>query len=180
VAISHYDTSTSSAMLDFLFEKRSPFHPNKATAEICELLKQYKVHDVVGDRYAAGWVEGAFRANGIDYIPSERDRSAIYLDALPLFTSGRVRLLDNQHLIHQLISLERRTTRSNRDIIDHPPGGMDDLSNACCGALVGLQYRIDVDYLWTVEDLLGPASEVVPVNNGHDKVRRERVRLYDA
>jgi hypothetical protein len=45
-------------------------------------------------------------------------------------------LLDNQRLISQLLSLERRTARGGRDSIDHPPGARDDVINAASGALV--------------------------------------------
>jgi ribosomal protein L37AE/L43A len=45
-------------------------------------------------------------------------------------------LLDNKKLISELSSLERRTGRSGRDSIDHPPGGHDDMANAAAGALV--------------------------------------------
>ena len=60
---------------------------------------------------------------------------AVYLNALPLFTSGRVRLIDNQRLAAQLASLERRTSPGGRDRVDHGPGGHDDLANAAAGAL---------------------------------------------
>lgn len=39
-------------------------------------------------------------------------------------------------LVSQLSNLERRTTRIGRDIVDHPPGGHDDVANAAAGALV--------------------------------------------
>ncbi len=50
--------------------------------------------------------------------------------------SGRVLLLDIPRLEAQLIALERRTTRVGRDLVDHPPGGHDDVANAAAGALV--------------------------------------------
>jgi hypothetical protein len=34
-----------------------------------------------------------------------------------------------------LLSLERRTARSGKDSVDHPPAGHDDLINAAAGAL---------------------------------------------
>jgi hypothetical protein len=91
---------------------------------------------VVGDRYAASWTIDAFAKFGISYRHSDKDRSAVYSDVLPLFTSGRARLLDNQRLVGQLANLERRTTSSGRDKIDHPNGLHDDLANATSGALV--------------------------------------------
>jgi hypothetical protein len=75
--------------------------------------------------------------SGIAYEPSERTKSQIYLEFLPLLNSGRVELLDNPRLISQLYALERRTSRgSGKDTIDHPPGGHDDVINAAAGALV--------------------------------------------
>jgi hypothetical protein len=90
----------------------------------------------MGDKYAAAWVVDAFAKQGISYEHSERDRSAIYLDALPLFTSGRARILDNKRLASQFVSLERRTSSIGKDKVDHGPGGHDDLCNSAAGALV--------------------------------------------
>lgn len=60
--------------------------------------------------------------------------SAIYQDALPLFTSGRARLLDNRKLIAQFAGLERKTSAMGRDRIG--AGSHDDLCNAAAGTLV--------------------------------------------
>ena len=91
---------------------------------------------VIGDRYAAQWVIVAFRKCGINYQHSERDRSAIYLDALPLFSSGRVRLIDSMRLVGQFASLERIASPAGKDKIQHPRGGHDDACNSAAGALV--------------------------------------------
>jgi hypothetical protein len=122
-------------LLDALIEIRAPHNPMQATGQIAELLKSYKLAAVTGDRYAAQWVVQAFAKCGITYAASERDRSAIYLDALPLFTSGRARLLDNARLAGQFANLERRAFSTGRDRVDHPPAGHDDLCNAAAGAL---------------------------------------------
>jgi hypothetical protein len=124
------------AVLDALYERRAPFDPSVVVHEIAELLRSYRLANVSGDRYAASWVTEAFAKEGIRYAPSERDRSQLYLDALPIFSSGRARLLDTPRLIHQLASLQRKTTRMGRDIVDHPINGADDLANAAAGALV--------------------------------------------
>jgi hypothetical protein len=39
-------------------------------------------------------------------------------------------------LINQFGSLERRTSPSGKDKIDHGPGGNDDVANAAAGAMV--------------------------------------------
>jgi hypothetical protein len=48
-----------------------------------------------------------------------------------------VRLLDNDRLVHQFVSLERKTTRIGRDIISHPDyrNSHDDLANAAAISL---------------------------------------------
>ena len=74
----------------------------------------------MGDRYAGSWTVDAFGKKGIRYNHSERDRSTIYSDALPLFSSGRARLVDNPKLVSQFANLERRTSLGGRDRIDHP------------------------------------------------------------
>jgi hypothetical protein len=102
---------------------------------MAETLKAYKLTKTIGDRYAAAWVVDAFAKVGIRYEHSERDRSAAYLEALPLFTSGRVRLLDRPKLVAQFAALERRTSPIGKDRVDHGPGGHDDLCNAVALAL---------------------------------------------
>jgi hypothetical protein len=73
-----------------------------------------------------------FQTDFLKRLPG--DRSSIYLDALPLFTSGEVALLDNRRLVAELVGLERRVSIAGRDAINHVRGAHDDLANACCGA----------------------------------------------
>jgi hypothetical protein len=133
-AIAHQENSI--AVLDCILEIKAPFNSMSATQQIADLLKSYGIASTVGDRYAAQWVVDGFGAFGIRYTHSERDRSAIYSDCAPLFTSGRVKLLDNKRLVSQFASLERKTHPSGRDRVDHGPGGSDDVCNSAAGALV--------------------------------------------
>jgi hypothetical protein len=114
------------------------------------------VAKVIGDRYAGEWVRDPFRRQGVDYQLSEASKSDIYRDALPLFNAGRAQLLDLKRLVNQLCSLERRTARGGRDLIDHPqhPGAHDDLANAVCGAFVMLE-RDRRPQLISVVDVVG-------------------------
>lgn len=136
MAIAHDEDNI--AVLDCLVEIKAPFNPTSATKQVAETLKSYGLTTTTGDKYAAEWVVDAFAKVGVKYRHSERDRSAIYLDALPLFTSGRVRLLDNKRLVSQFASLERRTSAGGKDRVDHGPGGHDDVCNSAAGALVTL------------------------------------------
>jgi hypothetical protein len=139
VAIAHEEGNI--VLLDCVHERRAPFDPQSVVTEIAEILRSYAVGEIVGDRYAASWCSLAFDKAGIRYVDSERDKSAIFLDALPLFTSGRARLIDNRRLVSQLCGLQRKVTRTGRDIVSHLPGANDDVANAVAGALTLVSAR---------------------------------------
>jgi hypothetical protein len=144
-AIAHDENNI--AVLDCVIEIKAPFNPTTATEQIEATLRQYGLHNTVGDRYAAQWVVDAFQKCGIRYQHSERDRSQIYLDTLPLFTSGAVRILDHKRLISQFAGLERKTGPLGKDRVDHGPNGHDDLCNAAALALItkGRQQMVITD-----------------------------------
>jgi hypothetical protein len=125
------------AVLDLVREVVPPFSPESVVSEFVGTLKSYRIHTVTGDAYSAEWVREQFRKRGIEYRISDRNRSEIYLNLLPILNSGGCELLDHAKLVTQLSSLERRTARSGNDSIDHSPGSHDDLANAAAGALVG-------------------------------------------
>jgi hypothetical protein len=137
LCIAHQDETTGAAILDVLYEQKAPHNPAEVTARMAAIIRAYDLNDCRGDKYAANWVTEAFRSAGVQYIHSELNRSEIYLNALPLFASGKARLLDNAVLIEQFSSLERRPGGQGRDRIDHRRGDAhhDDASNACAGAL---------------------------------------------
>jgi hypothetical protein len=135
LAIAHR-RRTGANVLDLLREVKPPFSPEKVTREFAETLKSYGISEVTGDRYAGEWPRERFRNSGITYKPSERNRSEIYLELLPLVNSKRAWFLDSPRLVTQLTGLERRASRSGAESIDHAPGGHDDLANAAAGALV--------------------------------------------
>jgi len=135
LAISHR-SHDSLGILDALREISPPFAPSSVVQEFAELLKTCRITKVRGDRYAGEWPREQFLKHGITYESSERSKSEIYVQALPLLNSGRVELLDNNRLISQISNLERRTSRgTGRDLVDHPPGQKDDLANAALGGL---------------------------------------------
>ena len=124
------------AVLDGFWERRPPFSPDDVVREFAETLKSYRIREVTGDRYAGEWPRERFREHGIDYLTSTRTKSEIFLEFLALTNSGRVRIPANRRLRTQLAALERRTSRSGRDTVDHPPGSHDDAANCVAGALV--------------------------------------------
>lgn len=138
LAISHHegDADDGLTVIDAKREVKPPFSPEGVVKEFCDLLKLYGVSSVTGDRYAGEWPREQFRKHGVAYEVSEKTKSDLYRDMLPVLNSGRVVLLDDEKTVSQIVGLERRTARGGRDSIDHAPGGHDDVANAIAGAIV--------------------------------------------
>jgi len=141
LAVSHR-SAEGRAVLDVLRERRPPFSPEAVTQEFSEVLKAYGLQRVTGDRFAGEWVTAAFQKFGIVYRASEKTASELYLELLPLMTTGGVELLDQKRLKAQLANLERRTRAGGKDLITHYAGGHDDCANATAGVLVMAQGRV--------------------------------------
>ncbi len=123
-------------ILDRLLIQPPPFDPETVVQRFSETIRAFGLRQVSGDRYAGEWVASMFRKYGMTYEPADLDKSEIYLETLPLFAQGRVRLLDVPQLAIQLRLLERRPRAGGRgDLVDHPPRSHDDAANAACGAL---------------------------------------------
>jgi hypothetical protein len=135
LAIAHRDPD-GVLVLDCVRETLAPFQPETVVADFCETLAAYSVSTVTGDRYAGEWPREQFSKRGISYVSSEKVKSDIYRDMLPILNSRQCQLLDIKRLISQFHGLERRTARGGRDSIDHPPGLHDDIANAVAGSLV--------------------------------------------
>ena len=134
IAIAHKDGDMT--VLDAVREVRPPFSPESVVDDFAALMRTYCIREVIGDRYAGEWPREQFRKQGVEYRISDRAKSDIYRDLLPLLNSAKVRLLDHPRLSTQFCGLERRTARGGRDSIDHAPGAHDDLANSVAGALL--------------------------------------------
>src|SRR5262249_35831858 len=130
-AVAHEENSM--LVLDAIREQRPPFSPEQTTEEFAKFFGTYSVLKIKGDRYAGQWPREQFRKHGIEYEVSDKSKSEIYKESLPLFNSRRVELLDNSRLVAQLCGLERRTVRGGNDSIDHAPNANDDVINSVCG-----------------------------------------------
>ena len=134
LAVAHVEDET--AILDAVREIRPPFSPDSVVGDFVDLLRRYQLSEVTGDRYGGEFVREQFERRGVTYRVSERSKSEIYRELLPLLNSRRIELLDLPRLHAQLLGLERRVARGGRDSIDHAPGAHDDIANAAAGALV--------------------------------------------
>jgi hypothetical protein len=129
LAIAHHEGKT--AILDLVRERQPPLSPEAVIEEYAGVLRKYRITQVIGDRYAGEFPREVFRKHGVNFEPAERSS-----DLVSVINSRGCDLLDNNRLVGQLIGLERRVRTAGRDLIDHAPGGHDDLANAVAGALL--------------------------------------------
>lgn len=141
LAISHKEGER--IVLDVAHEWAPPFDPTVAVEDVVATLRKYHCTTIISDRYASGWVEGAFKRFNVHFKPSKGDKSLLFLEALPHFTSAGVALLDNTRLISQLTQLQREAGRGGRDRVVKMRGGHDDLANAVCGAIAEVNAKFD-------------------------------------
>lgn len=152
LAIGHTENGT--AKLDVLREFKPPFSPKNVVSNCASVLKSYHVSNIVGDRFAGEWPREQFRDAGIIYEASAKPKSQIYSEFLAVLNSKKCDLIDHPRMVTQLLALERRTARSGRDSIDHPPNGHDDVINAASGLVVmclgggSKRYRYDASLAW--------------------------------
>src|SRR5690606_16844912 len=133
LAIAHAERER--AVIDAVRERKAPFSPEAVVKEFADILKAYDISSVRGDRYGGEWPREAFRKQGINYLLADLTRSELYLAMVPAVNSQLADRIDVPRLENQLIALERRTSRAGRDLVDHPPGGHDDVANAVAGAI---------------------------------------------
>ena len=144
LAIGHKEES-GVFVVDVVRGTSGKFDPHLVTAEYATLCREYGIDSVTGDVYAAQWVVGAWQEQNIAYLKSDLPKSQVYLECLPLFARGLVRLPDHPKLLRELRLLERHSHRSGKDTVDHGRGGHDDHANACCGVLRNLSNYLGYD-----------------------------------
>jgi hypothetical protein len=133
-AIAHKDGDE--LILDWCVEHKPPFNTAAVTHQIAEVLKAYRISQILGDAHSVGFSTNEYARHGIKRLEScELSKSELYLEVLPAFSAGRIRLLANDRVVSQFCSLERRTIVGAADKVDHPRGAHDDLANAVAGAL---------------------------------------------
>jgi hypothetical protein len=132
LCIGHSDHSDRKVIVDCLRESKPPFSPEIVCSEFAALLKSYRVSTAYADRWAGDWPKEQFLKFGIHIEPAAKTKHGLYIDLLPTINSKRLDLLEHPKAFNQIIGLERRNSRG-QDIIDHPPGQHDDMSNVIAG-----------------------------------------------
>ncbi|TQE99063.1 MAG: hypothetical protein FKY71_10565 [Spiribacter salinus] len=135
-------TEGERVVVDLVRARRGP--PAAIVEEFVALLRAYGIRSVTGDRYGGQWPCDEFGRHGIGFEFTTRSKSELYVDSLAILNSGRLELPPDNRTLTQLANLERRTSRSGRDSVDHPPNSHDDRANAVAGlAAVAGKRRIE-------------------------------------
>ena len=150
LAVAHREKDRT-VVLDLVRERKPRFVASAVVAEFAAILRQYRVTEVWGDAFAGGFHADAWANQHIKFKPAERNTSENYLALLPLLTQpGRVHLLHDQALRHQLAGLERRTHAGDRESVSHAntQSAHDDVAAAAAGALVLAASRPQYNFWW--------------------------------
>lgn len=143
------------AVIDAIREVKPPFSPESVVEEFANLLHQYRIDRVTGDRWGGEFPREQMRKRDITYEVAEKPKSDLYRDLLPAINSRQVDLVEDDRLINQLIGLERRVARGGKDSIDHALGQHDDVANAVAGvvSLINVRSRYSsTDFSWVDGD----------------------------
>jgi hypothetical protein len=134
LAVGHRDAGDR-FVLDRLLDQgaRPPFDPRLAVERFVQVLREYGVTAVSGDKFAGETFVADFARHGVTYHVSALSKSQIYEAFEPLLNGQRVGLLDHPTLEQQLMGLVWRGGK-----IDHSSGEHDDYANAACGVIVEL------------------------------------------
>jgi terminase large subunit-like protein len=157
-----------------IVEWRPPFDPTVVAREVVQILSEYRLASVRGDRYSGGTWASIVKAAGASYEYEDRTKSDVFHDALVLLNSRRVELPHHQRTINQLLALERTTSKLGKDTISHPPGGSDDCANAVCGAVLMVQRKRMFEDLVMVSDRRPGRTEAQAIGPGVDEAERVR------
>jgi len=140
MAVGHSDNGV--VVIDRIEAVKPPFSPETVVEDFARILRDFRCHEIVSDRFGGQWVESQFRKQGIVLRPSALSKSEIYLEAVPLFTMRKILLPKDAELEEEIIGLERKASSSGKDTIDHAQGYHDDKVNSALGAAVHVYKEI--------------------------------------
>jgi hypothetical protein len=139
LCIGHRDRDTDTVFVDYLYEWRPPFDPQKVVREIRNACMMYSIRTVHGDSFAGGTMPSIFADHQLIYNSKVPTTSQNYERLIPLIMSETVLWPDNDDLRRQVRSLVVWRSRGGRTTIGHPVGRHDDLIAAVAGLCVLLE-----------------------------------------
>lgn len=159
------------AIIDRQEEFKAPFSPSEVVSQICEIIKQYGIYEVTGDRYGGEWPRENFKSHKIIYKVSDLDKNEIFLRFQAYVKSKEVELLESERAKVQAQSIQRKTASGGRETFIHGLAG-DDLINAIAGCACGLLEK----YTHTMEEMLSQRRLVMAGTRESERSRWRRDR----
>jgi len=133
LAIAHLENEK--VIVDLVRCRAPKFNPDEVTAQYCELLENYWIDFVVGDKFSGDWASNSFAKHGIKYERSEKTKSELYLEGESPFNTERVDIPDKELAITQLKNLIRKTRSGGKDSVDTDSGQPEDEANVIAGVI---------------------------------------------
>ena len=178
LAIAHYDSGASRGVLDLIRAWSKPLSTDAIVARCADILRDYSITRVTGDKYAGDWPKDAFATHGISYVKADLNRSEMYLEFIPLVRSRVIDLPDRLpvegagDLAHkmrmQFTALDRTTTALSKERVDHPRGKHDDVCQVVAGAMV-----------YCVPRMRRVREEIPPEEDPLWPMKRARALMFD-
>jgi len=143
LAIAHLENEK--VIVDLVRSRAPKFNPDEVTAQYCELLENYWIDSVIGDKFSGDWASNSFAKHGIKYERSEKTKSELYLEGESPFNTERVDIPDKELAITQLKNLIRKTRSGGKDSVDTDSGQSEDEANVIAGVIYLLTSEPDDD-----------------------------------
>lgn len=133
IAIGHLEHEK--VIVDVVRSRKPKFNPDEVTSGYCDLVKDYRINKVYGDKFSGDWASNSWAKHDINYERSEKTKSELYLEAESPFNTERVDLPDKELAITQLKNLIRKTRSGGKDSVDTDSGQPEDEANAIAGVI---------------------------------------------
>ena len=133
LAIAHLENEK--VIVDLVRSRAPKFNPDEVTAQYCELLENYWIDSVIGDKFSGDWASNSFAKHGIKYERSEKTKSELYLEGESPFNTERIDIPDKELAITQLKNLIRKTRSGGKDSVDTDSGQSEDEANVIAGVI---------------------------------------------
>lgn len=151
VAIGHLENNR--AIIDVIRSQAPKFNPDEVTSQYCELLKQYRISRVYGDKFSGDWSSNSYESRDVHYERSEKTKSELYLEAESPFNTESVDLPNRELSITQLKNLIRKTRSGGKDSVDTDSGQPEDEANVIAGLIYLLTQKKGSEGAFAVSDV---------------------------
>jgi len=123
------------AVIDVVRSRRPKFNPDEVTEQYCNLVKEYRISKVFGDKFSGDWASNSWAKHDIEYERSEKTKSELYLEAESPFNTEQVDIPNKELAVIQLKNLIRKTRSGGKDSVDTDAGQPEDEANVIAGVI---------------------------------------------